>query len=69
MKTEIEKLKVLSLKNEGNCCQSIVKIMRFTKNCEKGICQNRRVFIKRKTVPKPKINAAIKLNKKKSSNP
>jgi len=61
MKTEEEKLKVLTLKNNGNSYRTIAKIMSFTKNCVRGICEKRRVSIKRKTGPKPKINASMKL--------
>ena len=38
--------------------------MEFTKNCVSLIYQHRRVFIKIKTGPKSKINAAIKLRMK-----
>ena len=48
MKTEVEKIQVLSLREEGLSYKDIAKITSFSKDCVKRICQIRKVLIKRR---------------------
>ena len=63
MKTEVEKIQVLSLKSEGLSYKDKykAKITSFFKDCVKGRYLMRKVLIKKKTGPKPKINSVSKL--------
>jgi len=64
MKIEVEKIQVQSLGAEGLSYKDIDKITSFSKDCVMGICQMRKVLIKKKTGPKPKINSVPELRLK-----